>query len=307
MTQKRITIIICTYNRANILSDCLQSLVEQTCDPSLFEVLIVDNNSTDETPQIARQYTEQYTHFQLVKEELQGLSHARNQGYQEANTPWVSYVDDDAKAYPNYAERAIWTIQNFDFDCFGGTYYAWHKYGKPSWLPDNYGTKSLIQEEVGIMEKGFASGGVIVFKKSVLEALGGFPTHLGMTGNKISYGEEIYLQTQMRSQGYILGFDPELKIDHLVAKYKLKLWWHVKSSFRKGETSWETFEHSVKNKKLTYIGKKALYTLRDNIKSHTPRLTKTSYSWQHWVMDVINPLAKELGRLWGAYRLKQRY
>ncbi|WKN40719.1 glycosyltransferase [Tunicatimonas pelagia] len=304
---KDITVIICTYNRADILGDCLQSLVEQTCEPSHFEVLIVDNNSTDGTSQVAEHYTNQYPHFRWVREELQGLSHARNRGYNEATTPWVSYVDDDAKAHSNYVERALWTTRNFDFDCFGGTYYAWYKYGKPAWLPKNYGTKALDRRTVGITKDGYASGGVIIFKKSVLETLGGFPTHLGMKGNKISYGEETYLQVQMRKQGYTIGFDPELKIDHLVAKYKLKLWWHIQSQFRQGVISWETFDYSLENKKLTHMAKKAFFTLRDGIKLHTSQLLRPNYNWQHWIMDVVNPFAKDLGRLWGAYKLKRKH
>lgn len=303
MTQKSITIIICTYNRSDILVECLQSLVEQSNTPSQFEVLIVDNNSTDSTPQIAEQFGVQYSNFRLVKEKKQGLSYARNRGYREATTPWVSYVDDDAKAHSNYVERALWTIRHFDFDCFGGTYYAWHKYGKPQWLPEGFGSKALIRDTVGVMDEGFASGGVIVFKKAVLEAMEGFPTHLGMKGKKISYGEETLLQVRMREKGYKLGFDPELKIDHLVAKHKLNLWWHVRSNFIHGASSREALGSTIQVTPYSTYARKAYQAFKKNLKIHTPKLRDSSYSWQHWVLDVIVPLSFALGKSWGAYKV----
>jgi glucosyl-dolichyl phosphate glucuronosyltransferase len=304
--KKIITIIICTYNRADILEECLHSLAHQTLNHQTYDVLVIDNNSTDNTHAIAHKFAMEYANFRVVKETRQGLSHARNRGYQESSTPWVSYVDDDAKAYPNYVERALWVIEHFDFDCFGGIYYAWHKYGRPRWLPAGFGDKPKIQEEVGLMEEGFASGGVIVFRKNVLAQLGGFPTELGMKGNKISYGEETYLQIKMREKGYKLGFDPELKIDHLVAKYKLNPWWHVKSHFKRGETSWDTFGNLSQTALLRSLFIKSLKKLFKGLKENTPKLLQSNYYLESWFIETMNPFAYQLGKFWGAYQTKKK-
>lgn len=303
---KKITIIICTYNRNEILKECLESVAHQTVSPENYDVLVVDNNSTDNTYAIAHQFEKGFHNIRVIKELKQGLSYARNRGYQEVQTPWVSYVDDDAKAYPNYVERALWVIENYDFDCFGGMYYAWHKYGKPKWLPKNFGNKKPVQREVGIMKKGYASGGVIVFKKNVLEQLNGFPVNLGMKGKKISYGEETYLQIKMKEQGFILGFDPELKIDHLVAKNKLHPWWHVKSHYKQGEVSWNTFgRDTVKPRIRTYI-KNACFEFIGALKNNTPKLKQHNYYYQNWFIDTASPLAYQLGRAKGLYKLKRK-
>jgi len=139
----KLTILICTYNRVAILEECLASFVNQTINNQQFEVIVINNNSTDTTQIVAEKYANNYTNFSVVKELNQGLSHARNRGYQEAASDWVAYVDDDAKAHPNFVEQALWTINNHEFDAFGGIYLPWYKYGKPKWLPKNFGSNKL--------------------------------------------------------------------------------------------------------------------------------------------------------------------
>lgn len=303
---KKLTIIVCTYNRDEILKECLESLAYQSVSSEYYDVLIIDNNSTDDTYKVARHFEKNLDHIRLVKELKKGLSHARNRGYLESKTPWVSYVDDDAKAYPNYVERALWVIDNYDFDCFGGMYYAWHKYGRPKWLPKDFGDKQQVQREVGIMKKGYASGGVIVFKKNVLEQLNGFPVDLGMKGKQISYGEETYLQIKMREQGFILGFDPELKIEHLVAKHKLRPWWHVKSRYKQGEVSWNTFgRDTVRPRSQTFI-KKAFLEFIEALKNNTLKLKQDNYYFQNWFIDTVSPMAYQLGKARGLHKLKRK-
>ncbi len=301
----QITVVICTYNRGEILSECLNSFSLQTVPSSKFELIVVDNNSTDDTSDIAKSYAMRHKNCRYVLEEKQGLSYARNRGYNEAHTPWVSYVDDDAKAYTNYVERALWVIENYNFDCFGGMYYAWHKYGKPKWLPKKFGDKKQVQHEVGIMENGYASGGVIVFKKNVLEQLNGFPVNLGMKGKQVSYGEETYLQIRMRKQGFILGFDPELKIDHLVAKYKLHPWWHVKSQYKQGEVSWNTFSRDTVRPRIRTFIKKAYFEFIKASKNNTLKLKQDNYYFQNWFIDTLSPMAYQLGKARGLHKLKR--
>lgn len=110
-------------------------------------------------------------------------------------------------------------------------------YEKPTWLPKNFGTKQLLRKTAGFIKKGYASGGVVIFKKSVLQELGGFSSEVGMTGGKIAYGEETLLQIEIRKKSYKIGFDPELIIHHLVSKSKLQLLWHIKSHYAQGRDS----------------------------------------------------------------------
>ena len=136
-----LTIVICTYNRAHILPEALSSLLRQIVSPEKYSLLIIDNNSTDNTQEIIESFKDKFADIRIVVENNQGLSHARNRALKECQTEWIAFLDDDAKAHPDWVETILQTIEKGDFDGFGGPYYAWHHYGAaPRWLPEDFGT-----------------------------------------------------------------------------------------------------------------------------------------------------------------------
>lgn len=304
MNDCRISIIVCTYNRSEILPFCLESLAEQTLSPEWYEVIIVDNNSNDSTQEIASQYTETHQNFRYIKEPNQGLSYARNLGWHEARTDWTVFIDDDAKASPNFVERIIAAIEGYDFECFGGVYLPWYKYGRPEWFRDEYASNGTKIDHVGILEKGSASGGVIVFKKSLLSKFGGFPTHIGMSGETMSYGEESYLQNKMRDEGYKIGFDPELIVYHLVPRYKMHPLWFIKSDYARGRDSCIASVDPITWVKIFRTAKTLFYDLAYYTITCTARLTKKEYYIQNWIMDIFRPFAWHMGIIKSSLHIK---
>ncbi len=83
--KKKISIIICTYNRAELLNETIKSLLNQTVEVSHYEIIIVNNNSTDNTAEIVRGFIDRYNNIRIVLESKQGLSHARNRGGAKSN------------------------------------------------------------------------------------------------------------------------------------------------------------------------------------------------------------------------------
>lgn len=291
-----VSVVVCTYNRAQILAACLQSLTLQTANPNSFEVIIVDNNSNDNTEDICAPFIWNNANFRYVHEPQQGLSHARNRGYREARTEWICYIDDDAKAFQNYVERLIYVIANYDFDCFGGIFLPWYKYGKPEWYKDEYATKPMERDGTGTLTSGYVSGGVMAIKRSALEKLGGFSTNIGMSGEKISYGEEVLVQLRMREDGMIIGFDPELRVYHLVNRPKLKLGWFMRSSYANGLDDWNTFAKTIDwPSVLRIVPRSAVYLIR-NLVRFTPKLRHRDYYVQNWAIDVLAPLVRSTGQ-----------
>ncbi len=301
-TDPCVSVVVCTYNRAEILTECLQSLKTQTAEPTSYEVIIVDNNSSDNTRDICDAFTRNNLNFRYVHESRQGLSHARNRGYREARTQWICYIDDDAKAFDNYVDRILYVIRHYDFDCFGGIFLPWYKYGKPAWYRDRYATKPMEREGTGPLFNGYASGGVMVVKKSALESLGGFSTDIGMTGEKISYGEEVHLQLRMRENGMTIGFDPELQIYHLVNHYKLTLGWFMKSAYANGLDDWNTFDKKVDWLSVLKIPPRQFLYLVQALIHHSPELFHKDYYLQNWVIDVFAPLARSVGQFYSGMR-----
>jgi glycosyltransferase involved in cell wall biosynthesis len=286
-----VSIIICTHNRSRLLSYCLQSFINQTASHDLYEVIVVDNNSKDDTKDVVSSFANTIHNLRYVVEKNIGLSHARNRGAKEARYDWISYIDDDGKAYPNYVERIILVVANFGFDCFGGRFLPWYLEPKPNWLSDDFGLFPELLNSVGeLSEKQHVAGGVIVFRKVALIEIGGFPTNLGMTGNEVGYGEENWVQNEFRKKGFRIGFDPDLKIDHLVASYKFTLSWHFKRIYAKGK--------AIKilkgnNKSIGYAVALALFiTAKRSVQNVFKLVLRKDYFYQNYLLDSFGFLVK---------------
>jgi glucosyl-dolichyl phosphate glucuronosyltransferase len=291
-----LSIVVCTYNRSALLSECISSLENQTVGRINYEIVVVDNNSVDDTAILIRN---KFPDVRYIFERNIGLSHARNAGYKSAFCNWINYMDDDALAHNNYIEKIIRTIDTYNWDCFGGVFNRWFKFGQPKWFPEHFGTNKFDFDRTDLLpDNKFACGGVITIRKSVLEKLNGFNPAFGMTGKKNGYGEETELQIRMRQQGYSIGFNPEIQIDHLVAKYKLSVWWHLKAAWISEQAS--TSLHY--DKKLPFFGT-LLRILKASIKrfKYLAKLMERNYYWQNLVFDYAEPILRLTSSLYHSY------
>ena len=231
----RLSIVVCTFNRATWLRICLESLVPQCVDASMVEVLIVDNNSTDDTTKVASEFTVPVPNFRYVFEQAQGLSHARNRGFREARGDYVAYIDDDAKAHPDWVNAILQFINAYpDVSGFGGQHRAFSLVPIPSWFPKEYGSRTMGEVTRPLQEGEWISGTNMVFKKSALSDVGGFNTSIGMTGTKVSYGEEVHLTLRMIERGMQIYYCAKMRVDHAIREDKLTLRWLLHSSFAGG-------------------------------------------------------------------------
>lgn len=233
-----LTIAICTYNRAHILSHCLNSLLNQSIPSTKYSLFIIDNNSTDDTQKIVTHFKNKFFDFHIFLENQQGLSYARNRALRECQTKWIAFLDDDAKAHPDWVATILTTIQKNDFDAFGGPYYAWHHYGPaPQWLPKDFGTYESMQEYGLLKGDTYIPGGNSAIRCAAARAIGTFSPELGMNGEHCGYGEETQFFERMRTAGYRAGYVPQLKIDHCVLSYKYTLRWQIRSYFEYGKSA----------------------------------------------------------------------
>src|SRR5690349_14582285 len=97
MNTPKITIVVCTYNRSAMLRDALRSLYDlRTAGEFTYEVLVVDNNSPDDTPAAIEQCSrESRALLRGVRETKPGVAAARNRGVREAHGEWIAFFDDD--------------------------------------------------------------------------------------------------------------------------------------------------------------------------------------------------------------------
>lgn len=118
----RISVILCTYNRAQSLVNALESVATQTLPESVeWEVLVVDNNSRDQTRDVVEDFCRRHTpRFRYVFEPNQGLCYARNSGVREARGDVLAFVDDDVTVEPGWLDNLTAPLRNGEWAGSGG-------------------------------------------------------------------------------------------------------------------------------------------------------------------------------------------
>ena len=190
-----LSVVICTYNRSDILTICLQSIAKFYPKTFAIEVIVVNNNSIDDTSTTLSDFSNTYAWLRIVNESQQGLSNARNTGYKSAKHSWVLYLDDDAKIEQHLFDRVFTHIKSSTYKCLGGLYLPWYETKKPKWFRDKWASNQLKYSDVqNLQSNEFASGGVLLIHKDLLVAHDGFNPKYGMHGTQTWYGEETELQ-----------------------------------------------------------------------------------------------------------------
>lgn len=239
-----ISVVICTYNRQDLLKDLLETFSKQVLNFSEFEVLIIDNNSSDDTSKISKYYTQRFSNFHYFLEKKQGLSAARNRGWKESKGIYVAYVDDDCKVPTEFLLKATKIIDTVKPNIFGGPYYAFYNTPKSNWFKDEYGSHCAFQEEKNVNDTPeILHGGNLFIQKKLLTKIGGFNPNLGMKGEKIAYGEEtdFIRLVKHRKPDAVFFFHPDLFLYHLVRPEKMQWKWILRSNFSKGKYNFHVF------------------------------------------------------------------
>ena len=114
-----LSIIVPTYNVETYLANCLDSLVEQDLPTTVYEILVINDGSTDKSPEIAAAYEEKYEQIKVFNQENQGLSAARNQGLKLAKGQYVYFIDSDDYIARNTLDYALSMMQKHELDVLG--------------------------------------------------------------------------------------------------------------------------------------------------------------------------------------------
>ncbi len=141
-----LSVVVCTFNRAELLGRALDALSRQTLDPGRFEIIVVDNNSNDSTPAVVHDRAARAPNIRFTLERRQGLPFARNSGVRAARAPLIAFTDDDVEVRADWTARVLAAFTaNPDVGCLGGKVVAiWDGTGRPTWVPDgHYGPLAL--------------------------------------------------------------------------------------------------------------------------------------------------------------------
>lgn len=260
-----ISIVVCTHNRADLLADLLPTICEQIVSDLAYEVIIVDNNSSDKTPIVGGDFAARFSHTRYLVEPQQGLSHARNRGWQAARGRYVGYIDDDCRVPEGWLAVAADIVQSVEPTAFGGPYFAFFNQPKPAWFKETYESHVPYSIAQFIDEPDKLHGGNLFVQRDALAIVGGFDPSFGMKGEKIAYGEESMLLERIRQRlpTSTFYYNPALFIYHLVRPEKLA--WHriVRQRFNNGCAAYQVYHQGspVQSKWEAWlsIGKKSAH------------------------------------------------
>jgi len=134
MTQPDLSVVICTYNRPELLRLALTTLLRQAPANLTYEVVVVDNNSTPATRAVVDEIAQSDSRVRYVRETRQGNAYARNTGVVEARAPIVAFLDDDVTVRESWVEITGRTFQKTNADFIGGKVLPRWEAPPPSWL-----------------------------------------------------------------------------------------------------------------------------------------------------------------------------
>jgi len=226
-----VSAVVCTHNRATVLRSALASLAAQTLPQGSYEIVVVDNASTDATRDLVTRELAGMAGLRYVFEPQLGVSRARNAGWRAARAPLVAYLDDDAIAAPDWLACAVAGFAELEPDpgCLGGPVLPIWEAPRPAWLPDAllpYLTVLELDQGRGPMPRGkFLYGTNSVFSRERLAEIGGYPAGLGPIGSWHRSGEDSFVQKRLRERGLQLWYDPALRVQHRVPAERLSRRW----------------------------------------------------------------------------------
>src|SRR2546425_9273077 len=220
----RISVVVCSYNGARTIRDCLDGL-EQLAYPD-YEVIVVDDGSTDSTAAIACQYD-----YRLIRTENRGLSNARNTGLKAATGEIVAYIDDDAYPDPHWLTYLAATFLSTSHAAVGG----------PNLAPPGDGSiaECIARAPGGPVhvllsdrDAEHIPGCNMAFRKMCLEAIGGFDLQFRVAG------DDVDVCWRLQERGWTIGFHPAAMVWHH-RRNSIRAYWRQQLGYGRAEAMLE--------------------------------------------------------------------
>jgi glucosyl-dolichyl phosphate glucuronosyltransferase len=233
-----ITVVLCTYNRCETLAKALRSVAMSKVPESLgWEVLVVDNNSDDQTWNVVDEYCTEFPgRFRYLFESQPGKSHALNSGIEAARGQLLAFMDDDVIVEPMWLQNLTARMHDGKWAGCGGPILPQWTCSPPSWLP-------RVLAPLAVFYIGFQAGPLtespfgtnMAYRREMFEKYGGFRTDLGpRPGGDIQHSEDAEFGNRLLAAGEHLWYEPSAIVYHPVARDRLEkeyflAWWFDKS------------------------------------------------------------------------------
>ncbi len=198
-----------------------------------WEVVVVDNNSTDDTADVIHDLEGRYPiAIRYAFEEEQGLSCARNRGIAESDSRYVAFIDDDIRAEPQWLSAIVGGFQQHHCDAVGGKILLESGCVIPEWVqPEMLGFLGQrdLSDDGFFMDgvKSFPFGGNMALSRKIIDKVGLFDTRMGRKGEgrrreELFKGEETDYFRRLAAAGGRIYYEPRAVVRHKIMPHQLK-------------------------------------------------------------------------------------
>ena len=206
-TEPTVSVVVPVYNDPDGIETTLQSLVDQEYPDEDHEIIVVDNGSTDETPDVIESFAERHEPVvSLSESDVQGSYAARNRGVERASGEVIAFIDADMWVDPDWLESIVRVASIEDYDYFGCEVEI-VPVNDPPTLVERYNVATGFPVEEYVEESHFAPTCCMVTRATVFEEVGLFDERLVSSGDK-EFGDRVY------RNGSTQGFVPEITMYH---------------------------------------------------------------------------------------------
>ena len=241
MTRDGISVVICCYNSRERLPKTIEKLAAQRLRSAIpWEVIVVDNNSSDDTAEVARRSwpEDAPAPLRVVREPRSGLSFARHRGIEESRYELINFVDDDNWVCPNWIQT-IWEVMHShpEVGACGGPSEAVLEGDEPewfSWAGFILAVSPPDWEGGDITDKRLLWGAGLTIRRQAWDHLvqNGFrPLLVGRQGTALTSGEDSELCLALRLSGWRLWYEPSLRLQHFMPKRRVD-WMYLRKIYR---------------------------------------------------------------------------
>ena len=234
MSNVRVTVAIITYNRARFLRETLAGVVRQNYPTDRWELLIVDNNSTDDTRQVVESFASAKPVPRWILETHQGLDHGRNRAVAEARGEILVLADDDILVEPDWLSQLVAPFafeQASEIGVVGGEVIPVFPDGIPRWMEGSHRPLAFRPDIGPLPAHQMPMGANFAFPRAVFASHGLFNADLDRQGASLFGGGDSDMIRRLRGAGLEVWFVPGAKVLHQIPRGRLTFRYATRHAF----------------------------------------------------------------------------
>lgn len=213
----RLTVAVCTYNRADFLRQTLAGIEQQQFPRDQFEVLVIDNNSRDHTRAVVAEFSSSQPPPRHVLETQQGLDYARNRAIAEARGDIILFADDDILVQPDWLTQMcapFATAETSRIGAVGGEVIPVFPDGLPPWVAEWHAPLAFRTDAGPLAARHSPMGANLAIPRRIFSELGTFHTALDRAAGNYFSGGDSEMIRRIRAGGYEVWFAPAAAVKH---------------------------------------------------------------------------------------------